>query len=249
MVVGGVGGSGTRVLASILQSVGVFMGSNLNEALDNMRLAKVFNQFRDRIHALGPVGTKRNSKDEEAAAVFIRHEIRRFTEDMHVAYFAQDSQRAGWGWKVPGNLFILSYLAEMFPGMRYVHVVRHGVEMAFSPNQNQLRNWGLHFGINLDENAREQASLAFWIAANRHALSEARRLRINFMVVNFNVLCHEPQKTIGELLKFFGMPVSHICRLAHLVCPQPSLNRHAGKNLDFCGPEERAALREFGFEP
>ena len=40
--VGGVGGSGTRVIAMILASLGLNIGNNLNEALDNLTFTLLF---------------------------------------------------------------------------------------------------------------------------------------------------------------------------------------------------------------
>lgn len=248
VVVGGVGGSGTRVVVSILQALGIFMGSDLNESLDNMQLARIFHRLRDRIHTLGPIGTTPDPAAKAEAMHFIRQELGEFIENMHTAYYAQNVRRAGWGWKVPGNHFILPYLAEILPRMRYVHVIRHGADMAFSANQNQLRMWGSHFGIQMDARAQEQASLAFWIAANRRAVSEAERLGIEFTILNFNHLCQHPQEVICGLLGFLSMPADDLASLAQLVCPPASLNRHMGRNLDFCGPDERAALKELGFD-
>lgn len=42
VVVGGVGGSGTRVIAQILMKMGFFMGSDLNDANDNLWFALLF---------------------------------------------------------------------------------------------------------------------------------------------------------------------------------------------------------------
>ena len=148
VVVGGVGGSGTRVVAEMLEALGIFMGDDLNDAHDNMTLARVFGSIRDRIQALGPVG---------AAAAAVAATLDDLAGAMHRAYLAQHDRRAGWGWKVPGNHFILDHLAAAFPGLDYVHVIRHGIDMAFSANQNQVRDWGRHYGIDVDGQPPERA--------------------------------------------------------------------------------------------
>jgi hypothetical protein len=43
--VGGVGGSGTRVIALILASLGLNIGNNLNEALDNLTFTLLFKRI------------------------------------------------------------------------------------------------------------------------------------------------------------------------------------------------------------
>ncbi|MDX1409058.1 MAG: hypothetical protein R3330_13010, partial [Saprospiraceae bacterium] len=41
VIVGGIGGSGTRVVAEILQASGVYLGTYLNAALDNVFFARL----------------------------------------------------------------------------------------------------------------------------------------------------------------------------------------------------------------
>ena len=55
------GGSGTRVVAEMLQALGIFLGTDLNEASDSMRLARDFPRMRDRLQALGPLAGPKSS--------------------------------------------------------------------------------------------------------------------------------------------------------------------------------------------
>lgn len=249
VIVGGVGGSGTRVVAEILEALGIFMGDDLNDAHDNLRLARVFGTIRDRIQSLGPVGTAADPAAAAATATFVAATLDDFAEAMHGAYLAQHERRAGWGWKVPGNHFILAHLATVFPGLAYVHVIRHGIDMAFSANQNQVRNWGRHYGVDVGGLPPEHAALAFWIAANRRTVAEARRLGIRFLMLNFDALCRHPAEMAGSLLRFLGRPQDDLDSVVRLVKPPASLGRRAGRDLGFVGAAERAALREFGFAP
>jgi hypothetical protein len=168
---------------------------------------------------------------------------------MHDAYVSQQERHAGWGWKVPGNHFILAHLAAVFPGLAYVHVIRHGIDMAFSANQNQVRNWGRHYGVDVDGLPPERAALAFWIAANRRTVAETRRLGIRFLMLNFDALCRRPAEMIAPLLEFLGRPREDLETLVRLVKPPVSLGRRQDRDLRFVGAAEWAALREFGFDP
>ena len=79
----------------------------------------------------------------------------------------------GWGWKEPNTHVFLEHLAEALPALRYVHVMRDGVEMAFSGNQAQLHNWHALYGVERPAHASEapRASLRYWLRANERALS------------------------------------------------------------------------------
>lgn len=46
-----------------------------------------------------------------------------------------------WGWKEPNSRMFLPNLKEVFPNMKYVHVIRDGVYMSRSTNRNQLIQW------------------------------------------------------------------------------------------------------------
>ncbi len=45
VVIGGVGGSGTRLIAQILKDLGYFMGNDLNEANDNLLFPLLFKRI------------------------------------------------------------------------------------------------------------------------------------------------------------------------------------------------------------
>ena len=248
IVVGGVGGSGTRLVAKMLQTLGIFIGDDLNHAYDNMRLARVFPAMRDRIQSIGSIGTVAEPTAAAAAGAFVADTLSEFTREMRAAYLRQHAHRAGWGWKVPSSYSLLAHLAASFPGLVYVHVIRHGVDMAFSANRNQLRNWGRHYGVNPEAIPPERAALAFWIAANRRTVAEARRLRIRFLLLNFDDLCRQPAMTAGALLDFLGHPRQALAEVLPLVNAPQSLGRRVGHDLGFVGPDEQQALAEFGFD-
>lgn len=248
VVVAGVGGSGTRVVAEMLQALGIFLGTDLNEARDNMRLAREFPRMRDRLQAVGPLaGPQSPSPARAAADAFVAETLLAFERDTYRNYLAQADHRSGWGWKVPGNHFLISHLAAAFPGLHFVHVIRNGLDMAFSPNQNQVRNWGCHYGIDVEGLSFEEAALRFWIAANRHAVAEASRFAVRFLLLNFDDLCRSPERTATTLLTFLGRPVEQLSQITKLVKAPVSLDRHRGHDLRFVTDADRIAMREFGF--
>jgi hypothetical protein len=247
IVVGGLGGSGTRVIAQMLERLGFFMGDDLNHAHDNMALARQFHTMRDAIQELGPLGSAAGQAAALSFPAIVPTKLREFGEAMRKSYFMQERLRSGWGFKVPGTHFLLAYLAESFPGLRYVHVMRHGVDMAFSSNQNQLLNWGRHYGVDPDSFPPERASLAFWVAANRQTLAESQRLGLRFHLLNFDNLCLKSQETTARFLEFLERPQQEAQSLISLIKPPASLGRRAGRDLSFVDAEKAAALAELGF--
>lgn len=236
VVIGGVGGSGTRVAAEMLETLGFFVGDDLNHAHDNMRLARRFDEIQARVP--GPPD----------GAADIADILETFERDMHAAYLAQSARRAGWGWKVPANFFILPQLARHFGPVRYIHVIRHGLDMAFSSNQNQTRNFGRHYGVDAAARPLPEASLAYWIRANNLALETASRLGLDHLVLNFDRLCTDPPGGVGDLLRFLGRDDADRLRLAALVEPPASLGRYRDHDLAFVTDADRQAIRGLGFD-
>ena len=109
-VIGATGGSGTRVLAAIAQRGGMFVGSDLNRSLDALDFAAFFDRWAGR--ELAP----------EAAA-----ELRALVARQHA-----EAEGRPWGWKEPRSVYLLPFLAAELPGLRFLHVVRDGRDMALS---------------------------------------------------------------------------------------------------------------------
>ena len=48
-----------------------------------------------------------------------------------------------WGWKEPNTHMILPFLLKKYKNLRYIHIMRNGLDNAYSKNQNQTQ---CHFG-------------------------------------------------------------------------------------------------------
>lgn len=60
--------------------------------------------------------------------------------------------------------------------MKYIHVLRHGLDMAFSNNIQQLKNWGLKFNIKLSGEETESQiavkQLDYWIESTKDIIQK-----------------------------------------------------------------------------
>src|SRR5215467_6488793 len=133
VVIGATGGSGTRVIASIIRRAGYFIGSNLNASLDSMEFPTMYDRWINRfqLRNLAPLCEEENAL---MAGDFVECLSRHRST-------IPEGQRL-WGWKEPRSILLLPFLDERLPGMRFIHVIRDGRDMAFSANQNQLRKHG-----------------------------------------------------------------------------------------------------------
>lgn len=246
VIVSGVGGSGTRVVAEILARLGLFMGDDLNRSNDNMQLAALFPRIRNLLYRAHLRG------DGVDPAPQVAELLGRFEAAMEADYRRQGGAFIGWGWKLPVSFLIIDQLHARYPGARFIHVVRHGLDMAFSRNRNQLNNWGWRFGIEPGpQQAPEQAclQLRYWIAANdafrRYA---AERLsRGQALMLRYDDLCRAPEPGIRDMADFVGADPAQAGELASLVRPPRSLGRYREHDTTCFSRAELEAVGSFGF--
>jgi len=243
IIISGVGGSGTRIVAELIKQMGIFIGSDLNHANDNMQIARSFPQFRDRIQ-------NNILTTPSELQIFISSTLDAFEKQMYQDFSQQTLQTKGWGWKIPGNFFILDYLVEYFGQFKYIHTIRHGVDMAYSHNQNQLHNWGNFYGVDVNNLPVAKASLQYWIRANIQILEKINQLfnKKNVLLLNFDHLCLYPEENIQILIDFLELKEVDAVKLAKLVKIPESLGRYKQQDLSIFDQNELDAVKQLGFE-
>ena len=247
VVVGGVGGSGTRVVAEILLAAGVDLGNDLSRELDDLWFNLLFYRpawledvlADDRARAALPglslmhkrahgmlqltsaewTFVRSACRDAFASGYFSGRRVAR-TRRLRSAWVARRVARflrAGlvrrnhraWGWKEPISHLLAPAVLRTFGGARYVHVIRHGLDMAFSGNRRQVRRFapllGLHTGAGLPQ---PTDILRFWVQANRRVLDVVVPLAPSQVhVIKFEDLCSRPAIELDHLLTFLGISV------------------------------------------
>jgi len=238
--VGGVGGSGTRVVTDILMKMGFFMGDKLNSSNDYMELVNLFPKLRDLMQSY-------ETKSNPEIIHFINCQIKEVRKSIQNAM--QDQFRyKGWGWKVPTNFFILEYLNENFPDLKYIHVIRHGLDMAFSTNRNQLYNWGFYFDINAIKHSLPKASLKYWIKANKFAIHLCKKLVPDrFFLLYFDNLCIEPKASVKELSNFLKVEEIDLDALIKFIKIPNSLGRYNREDISIFDDDDIKEVAELGF--
>lgn len=238
LAIGGVGGSGTRVVAEIARSLGVFLGDNLNSTNDNLDfpgLSRIINVTSQRVHP-----------------VLNLEEVAEFERIMTDGLCRHPECALGWGWKNPPNFLYLKQFAGHFKSMRYVHVIRHGLDMALSRNTWQVRQWGHLFGVTYGAPTKKRSALRYWIKANDFTIEMGPTLLgERFMLLNFDDLCHDPARSLRPLIAFLGVNADEtdIDMLSSIIVPPSSLGRselwrHRGR---FTAAEASEVAR-FGFD-
>lgn len=242
-VIGATGGSGTRVLARIARRGGMFTGTRLNESED----AIDFGDYSDRwVNAFVPY---RGSGAPPALLSRMTRDLESVLES-HCAPLGESVRP--WGWKEPRSIYLLPFLHEQFPSMRFLHVVRDGRDMAFSANQNQLRKHGpamLKWSERL--RGRPFRSITLWSRVNLWAAEYGEsRMSGRYLRVRFEDLCDEPAPQIERIFGFFGLS-GDARRVAELeVSPPRTLGRWREarpRSLTALTRTAHPALEKFGY--
>jgi len=235
IIIGGVGGSGTRMIAELLQSTGVNIGSALNESLDNLWFTLLFRRSswkKERadtleiLRACRVLSAAHHGEGYKDIPLDVDRYITDLAENMpdfglkgspfeswldvsrHFLNHRYNHNTDGlWGWKEPNSHMFLPELLVTFPRLKYVHVIRNGVYMSQSSNQNQLNQWGLWFGDEVDAGGDvSERSSQFWCASNLNArrVCESSLADQHFWL-KFEDLCSDPKSVATDLLAFVGV--------------------------------------------
>jgi glycosyltransferase involved in cell wall biosynthesis/2-polyprenyl-3-methyl-5-hydroxy-6-metoxy-1,4-benzoquinol methylase len=244
VVIGAIGGSGTRILARITREAGFFIGTRLNESADSVDFAEFSDRWINRYirREIKPLTEKETSQ--------MRGEF----EECLVRHRCKISKSAGsWGWKEPRSIYLLPFLYEYFPQMKFLHLVRDGRDMAFSGNQNQL-NWHGHAVLDrkLMQAPQPVRTAALWNTINLTAASFGETyLRSRYLSVRFEDLCSQPAFVIERVLSFLGVSHSNINFAIDDIRAPESIGRwkqmHDQRLLEQICDQARLALDKFGY--
>jgi len=146
----------------------------------------------------------------------------------------------------------LDNLSEQFSGLKFIHTIRHCVDMAFSQNQRQLRAWGNLFGIPTPNNSEEipRVSLKFWARANKSVADLGKSLGSDrYIQIKFDTLCKNPGKIINDIISFLEIDIDPDTYQAALTLPKipETLGRYKLHDLSQFDPEDLEIVKSFGF--
>lgn len=273
VAVGGVGGSGTRLIAEILRRLGYHIGDDLNEAGDNLWFPLLFKRvelmnpdssgdFDRAVHvfraAMTGVGALTASDEAWVHALAGRARPRhsRAWLGARADSLVRTTQRhrggrpGCWGWKAPNTHVFLDRLPSRFPKMRYIHVMRNGLDMAHSANQNQLKLWGRHFFGHRKYTISPRWSLKYWCLVHRRIEALGGDMPGRYLLMNYDDFCAAPREGLRKLLRFLGLSVGPATEsaLVTLVHPPVSIGRFKQHGLQGFDAEDVSYVQSLGFD-
>jgi hypothetical protein len=268
IAIGGIGGSGTRVPATILKRLGVYIGDELSPAKDNLWYALLFGR-RDILltdpaafEAVAELFCRTMSRPapltpadrDLLAGLAAQHRIQHAPDDL-TAWADSFAARAdggsawpdAWGWKVPYTYVVIDRLLARDPALKYVHMARNGADMAFSRNQMQLAKWGPVF-LNRDVEVGPRDALSFWCAVHRHVARVTAHNPDRILHLSFDALVEDPQGQLDRFYDFLGIAPTPAQRdeFAGFVRRPKSLGRHRDHDLSVFRAEDLEYLAAIG---
>ena len=269
VVIGGIGGSGTRLIADCLTDLGFFMGYDLNQAFDNLWFALLFtraetlklsNRDFGKLVDILIMGIKgRNDFTEEQVseitklALLNRDRHSRIWLDRRAASLLSKKPNLAaevrWGWKAPNSHVFLDRLDRHIQGLKYIHVTRNGLDMAHSKNQSQLRLWGQSF-IGEEATGSPYYSLKFWCISHKRVIKTGTTMGKRFLLFNYDRFCSHPQEGIETLATFLNLDIPDNTRrkLLKKIHPPDSIGRFRQYGTKIFDEGDIAYVRELGFD-
>ncbi|MBA6414283.1 sulfotransferase [Parahaliea sp. F7430] len=276
IVIGGVGGSGTRLVASLLPGFGVELPGLMNDALDNMWFSLLFVRRsillkpRAEISALCWMFSRlmRHNEAVPAELLSMLSEAAEFDRgpalnkamlnealESILSLLPSESEKdlsleTPWGWKQPNSHVMLPMLNQYFPNMKYIYVARNGLDMAFSANQNQLRYFWGDLLLEGDFSVTPRNSLRYWVAAFKRVLGDKALLGDRLHILNFDALCDQPASELARLKQFLELDVDSgvLSSLADSIVKPASRGRHAKQDCSQFDSADIDFVRAAGFD-
>lgn len=266
VAVGGIGGSGTRLIAEWLKSLGVFVGTDLNASNDTLWFTLLFKRVEilecddgeflalTLAFVAGLTGgsplpfdfqtllSRLTARDRPSG------ETRSWLQDRSrslIAAAAAPAHGGRWGWKEPNTHLVIERLWRVLPELRYVHVVRHGLDMALSTNQNQVKLWG-HAILGQDAAPSPARSLAYWCRVHQRMERLLRDNPRRMYWLDYDALCRNPKEAARDLFEFLGFDLGEADALATSV-REPDTPRHAGHSLSLFSTQDVEYVRSLGY--
>lgn len=245
IAIGGLGGSGTRLVAQIFTALGYHLGNDLNEASDNLLFTLLFkrknllSESDDFINRLLNIliFSLRNEDDLSDEDLNLLRALTLDNRPSHPKKWLESrflnvkNQITGnpqrkIAWKEPNTHVLLDSLIKHSAGIKYLHVLRDGKDMAFSGNQHQLQLWGEHF-LKRPINKSPVDALDFWNATHARIFATKAKHPLIVEVVSFDKLCQGDQQELAKIYQFADINPSadQLTTIRALIKPPETIGR------------------------
>lgn len=253
VAIGGVGGSGTRVVAEILNELGYFIGNDLNESNDNLLFTLLFKRQNiltltdSEFDIILNIFLKIMSKDDSLTVKELNkiNELASNDRTLHnkewltlrTKYLENNKKQNLWGWKEPNSHIVMEKLLNKIDNLKFIYVYRNGLDMAYSSNQNQLKLWGSIFFNQYNIEINHKNSLKYWCMVHKKMLNLQSVYKDRILMLDFDELCLNPEEILFNIGTFIGNN-KDIIRLKKLIKIPNTIGRYKEYRLDDFAEED-----------
>jgi Sulfotransferase family len=218
VVVGGMGGSGTRVVVRILRRTGRYMGVNVNDPQEDALDFAGFD-YRWAPRYLAALGAGAPLPHAEMAVEF-EEALERFLR-------GRDDPAQPWGWKHSPSVHLLPFMDARFPGLRFIHVIRDGRDTAMgtsggrthtrrlgravldgdpTPVTPETPMWrGRAAAADGGPEATPLRQIRFWRAVHTAAADYGEsNMPRRYLRIRLEDLCSDPHTYVRQIIDFAG---------------------------------------------
>ncbi len=203
--------SGSRLVVKLLESAGIFMGAHCSQSGDSWDLLPVIRYL-----------VSRHYPDYRAAMAGDDPLLNDMVEAAFARHLDGYAARSGkpWGWKLCETTYVLPIIAHLFPGARYIHLLRDGRDVAFSNHTGPIDEFWrkIFFGranivswrrMALTSQAYNRAPHLFnaqhWLSSAGLGHQAALSLGGQCLELRYEDLCLQPGATARRLFDFLGL--------------------------------------------
>ena len=232
IVVLGRGHSGTRFLAEAFERQGVFIGGKLNAMFDSLTWGQAIQQV--------VLGIYPQYDRVEPGDVWHRK-----IEETATAFLSEGYAGGTWGWKIGISAFVIPLLANVFPNLRVIHLIRDGRDVMLSrlrriPGMARLAFnrkmilgdaearwwWGIKLTERGIERYRNEFEMQAWVSFVTAARRYGRPLGAErYLEMRYEDMCLNPVATVGRAFEFAGLEMKP--EVAKFLAASAQVNRIA----------------------
>ena len=244
VLIGGLGGSGTRAIADAVANLGFYPGECLNASSDNLIFTRLFklpqwlksepsdHEINSRVAIFRSImenGITSTTADEFP-------DLKEFEERQPSGLAGLSDHHLGWMTKEPNSHIFADPLLRNLDTAHFIYITREAFDMAYSSNRQQLINWGWMFDIKVEDyTSPEEAQLAYWIATERRKTQLVQRWPGRMSTWSFEEFVANPEAHLTDLTRTLNISVpEHTIRsaCAHVQKPE-GMGRSKERPLNF----------------
>lgn len=250
LIVGGLGGSGTRAVAESLEALGFSHGPLLNVSEDCLAFTYLFVRTAwmepslPSVHArLERLRTTVEVGDPELSDTI---------ESLSTAITRRNAPSGSGPFLIKEpNTHIFAYdILNSWADAAFMFVHRNPLDMALSSNTNQLKRWGPALGFSETlQGSVPAAQLALWLKAYNDQIKRQERFPRRTVALDYDAFVHDPVSHLHTALQGLGIhreraDLEAACRNVHA---PPSQGRGQTQDLSVFSDTQLQVCRDQGW--